>query len=111
MKTGVELIAEERARQVAQEGWTPDHDDEHSDGQMAQAAACYALVAMEQVNGEEGPFAPDPSMWPWDESWWKPKDEIRNLVRAGALIAAEIDRVQRCKREVHEAEADAMGLR
>jgi hypothetical protein len=32
--------------------------------------------------------------WPWSFEWWKPKDRIRNLVRAGALIAAEIDRLQ-----------------
>lgn len=36
------------------------------------------------------------SDWPWHSSWWKPSDDpIRNLVKAGALIAAEIDRLQR----------------
>lgn len=34
--------------------------------------------------------------WPWATDWWKPSDDpITNLVRAGALIAAEIDRLLR----------------
>lgn len=109
MKTGIELIAQERAAQVSREGWTPEHDDEHSAGEMAQAAACYAAVACEQAKGEDGPFVHDPSLWPWDASWFKPKDQLRNLVRAGALIAAEIDRVQRCHALMNESMADAMG--
>jgi hypothetical protein len=95
MKTGIELIAEERAAQMSREGWTPEHDDEHSEGEMASAAATYAAVAVEQANGDNGPFRCDPVLWPWDPSWFKPKDQLRNLVRAGALIAAEIDRLQR----------------
>ena len=39
---GIERIAKERQRQVSVEGWTPQHDDEHKDGEMAIAAACYA---------------------------------------------------------------------
>jgi len=34
--------------------------------------------------------------WPFSSEWWKPaQDPIRNLVKAGALIAAEIDHLQR----------------
>jgi len=98
MKTGIELIAEERVRQVAQEGWTPGHDDEHKRGELALAAACYACEDYDpQPTLTANPFKLAPSHWPWDWSWWKPKDHIRNLVRAGALIAAEIDRLQRAK--------------
>lgn len=84
--TGAELIAEERFRQIGSEGWDCFHDDTHDKGQIARAAACYALadVALKRK-----------PRWPWARSWWKPKDRIRNLVRAGALIAAEIDRLQR----------------
>lgn len=98
MKTGAELIAEERAAQVGREGWTPEHDDDHDNGSLAGAAACYALVAREQALGDNGPFAAVPDLWPWEAEWFKPKDQLRNLVRAGALIAAEIDRVQRAER-------------
>jgi hypothetical protein len=90
---GVAAIAEERARQVAKEGWTPEHDDEHNEGEMAEAAACYASLASEQALGALE--CPPPAAWPWAHSWWKPKDQRRNLVRAGALIAAELDRLDR----------------
>lgn len=101
MKTGIQLIAEERTRQIEREGWSPEHDDfEHADGALATAAGCYATLA-----GAQQKFGtPDvtkvnpPRQWPWEPHWWKPSnDEIKNLVRAGALIAAEIDRLQRSK--------------
>ncbi len=92
---GVELIAQERARQIAEEGWTPEHDDNHSDGEMALAGAAYACSAAAQSNPNQGSYDEPPEMWPWGIRWWKPKDPIRDLVRAGALIAAEIDRLQR----------------
>lgn len=83
--TGAELIAQERARQVAQEGWTPDHDDEHIDGELVRAAQAYLLP--------NGGF-PAAASWPFTDGF-KPEGRIRNLVKAGALIAAEIDRLQR----------------
>ncbi len=95
MASGVELIAEERARQIAKEGWTDEHDDAHDEGEMAEAAAVYALCAVEQARGWVGPFTERPENWPWDAEWFKPKDQLSNLIRAGALIAAEIDRLQR----------------
>jgi len=89
------LIAAERHRQVAEEGWTPKHGDLHRGGEMAMAAASYALP--DQHRGCCDPDAP--LHWPWDAEWWKPSpdDRIRELVKAGALIAAEIDRLQRLK--------------
>lgn len=86
--TGVELIAAERERQVSQEGWTPEHDDEHKHGELRGAAACYALGRM------------IPEIWPWSSEWWKPGNRIRELAKAGALIAAEIDRLQRAKSQL-----------
>lgn len=86
--TGVEMIEAERERQISSEGWTFEHDDDHAEGELALAAQCYV---MESVQPGEG-YA----LWPWESRWWKPSnDPIRNLVKAGALIAAEIDRVQR----------------
>lgn len=106
MKTGVELIAEERARQVSTEGWSPEHDDEHGDGDMARAAATYALCAAEQAQGWDGDFVTAPSLWPWHASWFKPKSPIRNLVRAGALISAEIDRLLRAAEKKREGSSE-----
>jgi hypothetical protein len=86
---GVALIAAERRRQIEAEGWTPEHDDEHNDGAMALAAATYALPVKHRGD-------PDyPRFWPWEISWWKPGDRIRELTKAGALIAAEIERLHR----------------
>jgi hypothetical protein len=100
--TGVELIAAERARQVSVKGWTAQHDDDHDAGQITAAASAYSLLACEQVYieqyrsfAEQAQYHMD-KCWPWDEERWKPSpNPIRNLVKAGALLAAEIDRLQR----------------
>lgn len=91
---GVTLIAEERRRQMAVEGWTPAHDDEHDEGQMAAAAACYAM-APDRIYFRDGTEMRE--VWPWDPAWDK-RDKhppLRRLVISGALVAAEIDRLLR----------------
>jgi hypothetical protein len=97
MKTGVELIAAERRRQITVEGWTSERDDLHTKGELAYAAACYVYdYAEETRHGSPGtPRQLPPAAWPWDGTCWKPKDRLSRLVRAGALIAAEIDRLSR----------------
>lgn len=98
MKTGIELITEERARQVSKEGWSADHDDLHRRGELSSAGASYAMAASAQVKYHRESMADidPPSQWPWDKQWWKLNDDpVRTLTKAGALIAAEIDRIQR----------------
>ena len=94
----LEMIIDERQRQV-EEGWTPEHDDRHDDGEMAQAAACYAMDDV--LRGLYFPTDGDrvPDAWPWQAHWWKPSpdDRIRELVKAGALVVAEIERLQRAE--------------
>lgn len=92
---GAQLIAEERQRQVNVEGWSAEHDDKHYDNEMAWAAICYVKRA--NIGPSYHPQTRPPlSAWPWDDECWKPsEDRVRNLVKAGALIAAEIDRLQR----------------
>jgi hypothetical protein len=93
--TGVELIAAERQRQMEQEGWTPAHDDTHDEGELRDAAIAYALTVDARTEA-----ATIRDRWPWEPSWWKPSDDpLRNLAKAGALIAAEIDRLQRARKE------------
>lgn len=95
--SGVESIAAERARQIEVEGWTPAHDDEHDMGQLSGAASTYLQHAFSQVNENiPPPIVDGPGEWPWPTEWWKPSpDPVRNLEKAGALIAAEIDRLKR----------------
>ena len=95
--TGAVLIAAERLRQIEKDKWTPQHDDYYSVGQLATAAICYTEVAVCVVSGL--PLRNSIlGLWPWDYQWWKPSaDPIRNLIKAGALISAEIDRLQRRK--------------
>jgi hypothetical protein len=88
---GVQAIATERLRQVAVEGWSPEHDDEHIHGEIAAAAAAYTMVSDPDGAGDCAD-----EWWPWDSESWKPSvDPLRNLARAGALIAAEYDRIAR----------------
>jgi hypothetical protein len=83
---GVEMIAAERQRQMNVEGYTQDHDDGHTDGELAAAAESY-LFALRHRTPLDWSVPP----WPFGEPM-KRTSPIRNLVKAGALVAAEIDR-------------------
>lgn len=93
-----DLLAERR-RQIEAEGWTLDHDDEHDPGVLASAASAYALLVADELHPHsqgDGNYREDPHCcWPWDMKWWKPGDSRRNLIKAGALILAEIERLDR----------------
>lgn len=86
----IDEIAAERRRQIDVEGWTPNHDDEHGNGQLARAAACYAAPLLCHAGSQF-------NLWPWDWRWWKPKSRRRDLIRAAALIVAEIERLDRLR--------------
>lgn len=79
-------IVAERQRQIKKEGFSTAHDDAYANDELRQAAVAYALAS-------EGD-AP-PANWPWSIEWWKPRDARANLVRATALLAAEIVRKDR----------------
>ena len=98
-------IASERQRQIEKEGWSQVHDDKHRDGELALAATFYAMPKrLRKVWGRSsaargfGPLVKNvPYGWPWSPEWWKPKSTRRDLVRAAALIVAEIERLDRSK--------------
>ena len=100
---GVELISIERQRQVSVEGHTPEQDDQHTNSEIPLAAACYILDVVEKAIPDGSGYYSHALTWPWNIKWWKPTpdDPIRQLTKAGALIAAEIDRLHR------KAELDA----
>ncbi|WP_407266326.1 ead/Ea22-like family protein [Klebsiella quasipneumoniae] len=102
-------VLAERKRQVSVEGWTPSHDDTHKNNEMAFAAACYAFHAAAaswdlEDCGTEYDSHPAPKNWPWEPEWWKPKSARADLVRAGALILAELERIDRAAGIKVEAE-------
>lgn len=90
-------VIDERQRQIRVEGWTPEHDDGHSKGELAQAAYCYVDGYVYGVQPGKAPV-----YWPWVAEAWKPKDPRRDLVRAAALIVAEIERLDRQEAETRE---------
>jgi len=97
----IDVLAE-RIRQVEVEGWTAEHDDQHARGELAEAAGIYALAAGSYdyrwvlANAPVNDLlAAAMRLWPWDRSWFKPEDRRRDLVKAGALILAEIERLDR----------------
>jgi hypothetical protein len=87
-------VLAERRRQVEVEGWTPEHDDAHGDGQMAVAAGYYALACGWPKERDIG-RGQVPVYWPWAREWWKPRNKRTNLLRAAALILADIERIDR----------------
>lgn len=90
----------ERQRQIHEEGWTPEHDDKnYSDGELSDAAVAYAIQPY--CCSKSIP----PSPWPWTSDWWKPSTPRRDLVKAAALLIAEIDRLDRAAQKEQEQAA------
>lgn len=98
--TVIEEIAAERQRQIDSEGWISEHDDEHWDGQLRDAAACYCLhdtsIARDRTID---------TLWPWEDKNWKPTTRRRNLIKAAALVVAELERLDRLQSEGSDSPA------
>lgn len=84
---GAGLIAAERSRQVLDEKFDSDRDARYAEGELVRAAICYA--GYPDIDSDPPPNG----LWPWSPEWWKPTNRLRDLVKAGALIGAEIDRL------------------
>jgi len=92
--SGIMRIALERKRQIEEEGFTEKGDYQWDTGELARAAMCYCMEPADYEDGDEDAI---PQEWPWADEYWKPTpgNRIRELEKAGALIAAEIDRLLR----------------
>lgn len=95
--SGVHLIMQERFRQVSQEKYNKQHDVKHVNGELANAGALYAMTS-DQIDFMNHHWGNDMylTLWPFDLESLKftPENRIKQLTKAGALIAAEIDRLQ-----------------
>ncbi len=91
----IEEIAAERERQKAVECWSDVQDDQYHDQELSRAAASYACP--EYLGSREEDLCPAP--WPWLKKWWKPTTRRRNLIKAAALLVAEIERIDRLGEE------------
>jgi hypothetical protein len=97
----VEEIKAERERQFCKEGWTPSHDEQHTEGELAWAAACYAAPSGDIHRFEPAcdgnPYQRYLKAWPWDAEYdkrWK-HNRKRQLIISAALIIAELERLER----------------
>lgn len=109
---GARIVFAERKRQIRAEGWTSEHDDEHTQGQLAAAAGCYATPPEKRSTVTSMTVWENyPLDWPWDSKWWKPSpDRIRELAKAGALYLAEADRLKRAGAEAGALQIQGLAL-
>lgn len=91
-------VLAERARQVNEEGFTPERDDLYVDGELAAAAACYAITGGKWQSKAMTLLT---ILWPWSRDWLKPTTPRRDLVKSAALTLSEIERLDR--KEAREA--------
>lgn len=86
----ISMIRDERRKQL--ERYSLEHDQESNDNEQLVFAATSYLVP---IYGNTPYLSSKPPLnWPWGEDEWKPEgNRIRNLVKAAALIVAEIDRL------------------
>jgi|CXWL01.1.fsa_nt_gi hypothetical protein len=90
----VGMVMDERWRQLRL--YPIQHDDTHDAGEIAQAAAAYALASAAETDLERE-IAVD--TWPWELDDFKPSTPLADLIRAGALLLAEIERRLRAGEE------------
>lgn len=102
-RSALELVATERARQIHEEGWKQEDDDLYSNDELPRAAAEYLLIRYWR-NILEDEDTPPSVQWPWAHAYWKPTphDRKRELVKAAALVLAEIERIERVEEQANE---------
>lgn len=92
---GLDLIVEERLRQVEQLGYTIPHDsDEHSVEELMRVGACYIDWATQEMEGDDPQSSHGVchAFWPETSIPWKPEDSaIENAAKGAAFVAAALD--------------------
>ena len=95
MTKAADDVLAERKRQISEYEWTAKHDDDYANNELALAAALYALPQDHRETVCDTGDTILTLLWPWGWEWWKPGTRRRDLVKAGALILAEIERIDR----------------
>ncbi len=104
-KKAIDAFTLARARQVVNHGFTSAKDDRYRSGELAEAAACYALAATESRDTLN-------SIYPWGLDSFKPSGEVdgegrkRDIEKAGALLMAEWERLDRLQEKRAEEEVN-----
>jgi hypothetical protein len=81
----LEEVLNERRRQIEVKGFTVEHDRQHDEGELAEAAAAYALYAAHIPGAKD--------FWPWQYHSFRSGTEREALIKAAALLVADIERI------------------
>lgn len=84
-------VYKERVRQVFDEGYSVYADDCHTHMELARGGAAYAVAKHIDNLGRH----PAQLGWPFPEFSFKPTDHRRNLIKAMAMLCAEVERIDR----------------
>lgn len=101
LEPAIHDVLAERKRQIEKEHYSSEHDDDYKENELPRAAVSYAghVIARQWTFKDSAPETYQseeaPDLWPWDLDFWKPKTPRKDLVRAAALLLAEIDRMDR----------------
>ncbi|MBU0643673.1 MAG: hypothetical protein KJ731_21165 [Alphaproteobacteria bacterium] len=88
----------ERKRQIEVEGFSEGRDDKYVDGELASAALCYVMSAAHALTPQNSDKIEElPEWWPvsWDEAFFKPTTARRDMIKAIALLLAQIESLDR----------------
>ena len=88
--TAIDLVKKEREKQISKHGYTIVHDRQHPKKAVLYGALAYlnSVIYSPNIGIED---------WPFEEESFKPEGDVNNLVKAAAMIIAEIDkRLEEC---------------
>ena len=101
MEKFLELVKDERVKQINKHGYTHEHDDGHTDGSIADAAACYAATAQVYKIKEFNELFPMKTLYPWGMRYFKKEEKSRKdqIITACAMLMAEWERLDRIEKK------------
>lgn len=86
----IDEIVAERKRQIHDKGYTLENDDAYTNNELIDAAIAYCTSAKKETAAAK-------ECWPWSLEHFKPSEDRRDIIKAIALLMAEVDRLDRIK--------------